>query len=73
MGFSDNLRRFRLDKKLTQEQAADALGVSPQRLSERVICWLEFSLNDIPFNLHKLWFYYIKNSHGLRNITTFVI
>jgi hypothetical protein len=50
-----------------------SLGVSPKRLSDRVICWLEFSLNDIPFNLHKLWFYYIKNSHGLRNITTFVI
>ena len=33
MAFSDNLRRLRLDKKITQEQAADDLGVSPQSVS----------------------------------------
>ncbi len=33
MAFSDNLRRLRLDKKLTQEQTAEALGVSPQSVS----------------------------------------
>ena len=33
MAFSDNLRRLRLDKKFTQEQAAEALGVSPQSVS----------------------------------------
>lgn len=31
--FSLNLRKLRLEKKLTQEQAADALGVSPQSVS----------------------------------------
>lgn len=31
--FSANLRRLRLDKQLTQEQAADKLGVSPQSIS----------------------------------------
>lgn len=31
--FSSNLKRFRLAKKLTQEQAADALGVSTQTVS----------------------------------------
>ena len=31
--FSENLRRLRLAKKLTQEQAADSLGVSPQSIS----------------------------------------
>ena len=31
--FSQNLRRFRQSKKLTQEQAAEALGVSPQSIS----------------------------------------
>ena len=33
MAFSDNLRRLRLDKKFTQEQAAETLGVSPQSVS----------------------------------------
>ena len=28
-----NLRKLRIDKKLTQEQAADKLGVSPQSVS----------------------------------------
>lgn len=31
--FSDNLKRLRLQKKLTQEQAAEALGVSAQTVS----------------------------------------
>lgn len=31
--FSKNLKRFRLEKKLTQEQAAEALGVSTQAVS----------------------------------------
>ena len=31
--FSENLRRLRLEKKLTQEQTAEALGVSPQSVS----------------------------------------
>ena len=31
--FSDNLRRFRLAKKLTQEQVADSLRVSAQSVS----------------------------------------
>lgn len=31
--FTDNLKRFRLAKKLTQEQAAEALGVSAQTVS----------------------------------------
>lgn len=31
--FSDNLKRFRVSKNLTQEQAAEALGVSPQTVS----------------------------------------
>ncbi|MBQ4051699.1 MAG: helix-turn-helix domain-containing protein, partial [Oscillospiraceae bacterium] len=31
--FSENLRRLRLSKKLTQEQAAEALHVSPQAVS----------------------------------------
>lgn len=31
--FSDNLRRLRLEKKYTQEQAAELLGVSPQSVS----------------------------------------
>lgn len=33
MAFSDNLRRLRLEKQLTQEQAAETLGVSPQSVS----------------------------------------
>ena len=33
MAFSDNLRRLRLQKQLTQEQTAEALGVSPQSVS----------------------------------------
>ena len=33
MAFSDNLRRLRLEKQLTQEQAAEILGVSPQSVS----------------------------------------
>lgn len=33
MAFSENLRRLRLQKQLTQEQAAEALGVSPQSVS----------------------------------------
>ena len=33
MAFSDNLRRLRLEKQYTQEQAAESLGVSPQSVS----------------------------------------
>lgn len=33
MAFSDNLRRLRLQKQVTQEQTAEALGVSPQSVS----------------------------------------
>lgn len=33
MTFSDNLRRLRLQKQLTQEQTAEILGVSPQSVS----------------------------------------
>ncbi len=31
--FSANLKRLRLEKKFTQEQVAESLGVSPQRVS----------------------------------------
>lgn len=31
--FSANLKRLRLEKKLTQEQVAESLGVSPQSVS----------------------------------------
>ena len=33
--FSKNLKRFRIAKNLTQEQAAEALGVSTQTVSRR--------------------------------------